>query len=120
MFNACDSTEMCEMASSSILQSMALAKVQCHACGSSHCFSLILPQVHNVLGLVSSLDGKSPILLYFILYHILVVLSVPWIINIELPFTTTTLGGYMFQVQTLCLYPLCLLTCKVPQFFDST
>jgi hypothetical protein len=52
-------------------------------------------------------------------YHILVVLYVPWIINIEPPFIVTTLGGYMFQVQTLWLYPLCLLACKVLQFFDS-
>ncbi len=112
MLNACDSTEMCEVASSSGSQSMALAEVGCCACGSSHCFSLTLPQIHNTLGLVSGLDGRSPILLYLILYHILVVLCVPWIINIEPPFTTTKLGGYMFQVQTLCLYPVCLLACK--------
>lgn len=120
MLNICDSTEMCEVASSSGSQSMALAEVGFCACGSSHCFSLTLPQVHNALGLVSGLDGRSPILLYLILYHILVVLCVPWIINIEPPFTTTKLGGYMFQVQTLCLYPVCLLACKVPQPFDST
>jgi hypothetical protein len=40
MLNACDSTEMCEVASGSGSQSMALAEVGCCACGSSHCFSL--------------------------------------------------------------------------------
>jgi hypothetical protein len=97
---------------------MVLAKVGCRAYGNFDCFSLILPQVHNILGLVFG-DGKSLILFYLILYHILMVLYVPWIINIEPPFTTTTPGGYMFQVQTLCLYPLSLFSCKVSQFFDS-
>jgi len=73
MFNACDSTKMCEVVSSSCSQSMVLAEVGCRACVSSHCFSLTLPQVHNTWGLVSNLDGRSPTLFYLILYHILVV-----------------------------------------------
>jgi hypothetical protein len=111
---------MCEVASSSGLQSMALVKVGCYAYGNFHCFSLILPQVHNVLGLVSGLDGKSPILLYLILYHILVVLSVLGSSKYRTTFhCNNTRWLYVPSLNIVLVSPL-FVSCKVLQFFDST
>jgi len=107
---------MCEVASNSSSQSMALAKVGSFTCESFHCFSLTLSQVHNALGLVSSLDGKSRILLYLILYHILVVLFVPWIINIEPP----SLQQHWVVIQSKFRHCACILfVCLLAKFLNS-